>query len=292
MFHIAVVVLLSIISGLGIIGNLFIIGSICLYKRLRVRGHAFIINLAIADLLIVAYIMPIGLVTSQYIINPFGDVMCEINAFIIMTSCGVSTQTLMLIALERYFHICKMHIYRKAFTPKLIGLYITIIWIYTAAWTCQGWTGWTEYVYGQHVFLCIFAAPVSISYDVLLSFFGMLLPMIVIAISYFKIFRTVVRSRRAITAHRKKAEDKNKGAGKDESSRLTRPEAEKQAAREYRLVITLFTIVIVFCACWLPACITIIAAGIWKGMPRVSIMHEIYKIPYRMYIMYHNVYGK
>ncbi len=69
---------------------------------LFLTGHVFVVNLAIADLIITSYIMPVGLATSQFHENPFGSTMCNLNAFLIMTSCGVSTQTLMAISLERW----------------------------------------------------------------------------------------------------------------------------------------------------------------------------------------------
>ena len=59
-------IILCAVSVVGTIGNVFIIGAVCLSRRLRVRGNVFIINLAVADLIITSYIMPIGLATAQY----------------------------------------------------------------------------------------------------------------------------------------------------------------------------------------------------------------------------------
>ena len=261
--HPAGLVTIAVIAAMGVVGNLFTIGAICIYKRLRVRGHAFIINLSIADLIVVSYIMPVGLVTSQFNMNPFGETMCQINAFLVMTSCGVSTQTLMLISIERYFHICKMKYYRKIFTPKLIGLYIALSWIYTSVWTSQGWTGWISYVYAKRAYICVFNGPSSISYSVCLALFGMFLPLVVLGLCYYKIFHTVIRSRRFMSTHRKQ------GSTTGPSS-MSRPEVERQTAREYRLIVMLFTIIVVFIICWLPACLVLTLAGAWRTMPTVS----------------------
>ena len=112
-------VILCVVAIFGTFGNVFIIGAVCLHRKLRVRGNIFVVNLAVADLVITSYIMPIGLATSQYKVNPFGDTLCKINAFLILVTCGASTQTMMMIAFERYFHICKTHLYKRVFTPRI-----------------------------------------------------------------------------------------------------------------------------------------------------------------------------
>lgn len=257
--HLAPVIILFIVCVVGLVGNILIIGSVILFKRIRVRGNAFIVNLAVADLITVAYIMPIGLVASQYEQNPIGAVMCQVNAFLALTSLGVSTQTLMLIALERYFHICKMHIYKKAFTTRLIGLYIVLIWIYTAVWTSQGWTGWTKYRYSRLVYVCL--ASGGRSYMICLAVFGMLLPMIILGVCYYQIFKAVFRSRKNMSSHRLKTD-------RGETSQLAKSESEKHILRECRLIITLFTIVVVFVVCWLPACLCLGLSALVR-FPRV-----------------------
>ena len=263
--HLVGVVILSLIAGVGIIGNLVIIGAICIYKRLRVRSHAFIINLALADLIIVTYIMPLGIVTSRFEVNPFGDIMCQVNAFLIMTSCGVSTQTLMVIAIERYFHICKCQYHKKIFTSKLVGLYIVIMWIYTAAWTSQGWTGWTKYTYAPSVYVCIFDVSYRVAYSICLAVFGMILPMIVLVVCYYNIFRKVVKSRKAVTASPRTLTPEN-----GVTSILTSPKTERQMARQYRLVLILFTSVIGFVVCWLPVSLILIISGRVPAIPSVG----------------------
>ena len=204
MMHLLPFGILIVVATIGTIGNLLIIGAVCIYKRLRVRSHVFIVNLAVADLLITSYIMPVGLATSQFLQNPFGETMCGLNAFLIMTSCGVSTQTLTAIAIERYFHICRTSMYRKFFTRKLLALYIVFIWLYTMIWTSQGFTPWTQYMYSDTMYICIFDGEESISYNVCLAIIGMIIPIIVVTVCYILIFRTVRGGRKALEDHRRR----------------------------------------------------------------------------------------
>ena len=256
--------LLCIVAFVGSIGNTFIIGAVCMQKRLRVRGNAFIINLAVADLIITAYIMPMGLATTRFEEPPFGDFLCDINGFLIMCSCGVSTQSLMMVAVERYVTICKTHWYPKVFSVKTITIYIILAWVYSGVWTAQGWTGWTIYFYGENIFMCIFDGSYSFSYDICLALFGMILPMVVLFFCYTNIFRVVWKSRTALATHKKPklTENNNDIAGSFSSE-------QRRMKREVRLAMTLFTIVIVFTLLWLPAAIVLPMSAAWPDTPRI-----------------------
>lgn len=203
MMHTATFGILIAVAALGTLGNLLIIGAVCIYRRLRVKSHVFIVNLAVADLLVTLYIMPVGLASSQFDEVPFGETVCDLNAFLLLTSCGVSTQTLMAIAVERYIHICRTSLYRKLFTKKLLVLYVCFIWIYTMVWTVQGFTPWTDYKYSKLMYICIFDGENSFSYKVSLAVVGLFIPMVVVAICYSLIFWTVRRGRQALETHRK-----------------------------------------------------------------------------------------
>ena len=247
---------MAILACVGTAGNLLIIGSVCIERRLRVRGNAFIVNLALADLLVTAYIMPVGIATSQYHLKPFSDTLCDFNAFAFITTCGVSTQTLMLIAFERYMHVCKLEHYGRVYKPKLIALYIFIAWLYTMIWAAQGWTGWSEYMYGHDYYLCLFYGPASMSYSICLSIFGVILPIIVLIYCYVNIFRTVKRSKLALETH-------------GSSTPSFELKMRKKQLREHQFIFMLFIIVSVFCVCWAPGACVMALSGVLgeDGLP-------------------------
>ena len=134
--------------------------------------------------------------------------------------------------LFRYFHICKTGQYRKIFTNKLLVFYVLLIWIYTMAWTCQGWTGWTDFEYNESMYICIFDGKESISYNVCLAIVGMFIPMVVVAVTYCLIFLTVKKSRKAMEAHRKRVHSSSRGSNMDTVGKVTPdPDAIKRMAR-------------------------------------------------------------
>ena len=262
MFHLSILIILVIVAILGTIGNILIIGAVFFHRRLRMKGNGFIINLAVADLIITAVIMPLGLAQSQHEERIFTDLLCDFNAFLILTSCGVSTQSLMMIAIERYIHVCRMEMYHKVYTPCLLAFYIIFTWIYTMAWTIHGWTGWTKFVYGSTIYICVFSGRVNLSYSICLAFFGMLLPMVVLAVCYICIFRTVRASKASLEAY------KTSNSKRDSGSIELVVQSDRRVQKEQRLLITLFTIVVLFVLFWIPAAIVLLFSGVWKTMPR------------------------
>jgi len=254
-------VVIGILAVIGTVNNLLILTAFTTTNRLSSKPrNVFVVNLALADLMMTSYFIPVGLATSQFLESPFGQTMCSVNAFFILTSCGVSTQSLMLIALERYFHICKTKYYLKVFRPWLVGVYICIIWVYAAFWACHGWTGWTRYRYGATVYVCLVDGPYSLSYDVCLVLFGMFLPMAVLSFAYTSIFRKVQESNARLAKHRETY-------GLAPASQEILAKTERTIRKEFRFVMTLFIIVICFIVLWLPAAIVLPMSSLWLDMP-------------------------
>lgn len=164
--NIAIVLVLTAVSIVGVLGNIIIIGSIIVYKQLRNYGNVYVINLAIADLITVGYIMPVGLLVSQMgsdllISSP---ILCVCTALMNMVSLGVSTHSLMMIALERYIHICQQRLYHKLISRCTVTASITICWVYIFIWSSQMFTGWGQYAYGPNVYVCALKNGAHIRY--------------------------------------------------------------------------------------------------------------------------------
>nr|AKQ63026.1 orphan G-protein coupled receptor 31 [Platynereis dumerilii] len=253
--HLAALVFFVIVAFLGTIGNLLIIGGVCIHKPLRTFGNAFVANLATADLIVTSYIMPMGLVASQFEDKPFSDTVCKVDGFLIMCTLGVSTQTLMVIALERYFHVCRKTLYHKLFSKKLTILYVVLIWCYTAAWTVQGYTGWSDFKYVSVVWICMMDAEKSFSFNMCILIFGVLLPISVQIFSYASIFYKLHKSNEAVRRSASRM-------GKESPVHL--PDNRNITQTEQRFLVMLVTIVVIFIVCWTPTglVMTLMGAGI------------------------------
>lgn len=75
----AVPVLFGVISVVGFVGNLMVIGSVLLNRQMRHTTNLLIIHLALADLLFIVFCVPFTAVSYVITVWPFGDVWCKVG---------------------------------------------------------------------------------------------------------------------------------------------------------------------------------------------------------------------
>ncbi|XP_070543941.1 neuromedin-K receptor-like [Ptychodera flava] len=119
--------LYGIISFLSIFGNALVIFVIVRNKKMRTITNAFLINLAVADIILGFFAIPFQFAPALLQRWPFGSFMCPFVPFVKNTSVFVSIGTLTVISIDRYFAIC--HPLRKRMTPMIAGITVVIIWI-------------------------------------------------------------------------------------------------------------------------------------------------------------------
>ncbi|XP_059486980.1 cholecystokinin receptor-like [Neocloeon triangulifer] len=102
-----IVPLYAIIFILSVVGNLLVLVTLMQNRRMRTVTNVFLLNLAIADLLLGVFCMPFTLV-GQILRNfIFGYTMCKIIPYFQAVSVFVTVWTLVAISMERYFAICR-----------------------------------------------------------------------------------------------------------------------------------------------------------------------------------------
>ncbi|KAM9032558.1 gastrin/cholecystokinin type B receptor [Sarcophilus harrisii] len=101
------VTLYVVIFLLSVGGNMLIITVLGLSRRLRTVTNAFLLSLAVSDLLLAVACMPFTLLPNLMGTFIFGTVVCKAVTYIMGVSVSVSTLSLVAIALERYSAICR-----------------------------------------------------------------------------------------------------------------------------------------------------------------------------------------
>ncbi|XP_076329879.1 cholecystokinin receptor-like [Tachypleus tridentatus] len=96
----------SIILLLAVMGNVLVIVTLAVNKRMRTVTNVFLLNLAISDLLLGVFCMPFTLIGALMREFVFGDVMCRLIPYLQAVSVSVSAWTLVSISVERYYAIC------------------------------------------------------------------------------------------------------------------------------------------------------------------------------------------
>ena len=120
-----------VIFVVGSLGNIAVIGAVTVYHKLRLMANVFIVNLAIADLLITGVVSPlaiIGILTNGSIFRT-SRVLCEIFVVICTISCTTSVNSITLVAVNRYICICHGRLYTKVFNKKTITFILASLWL-------------------------------------------------------------------------------------------------------------------------------------------------------------------
>ncbi|CAI9153152.1 unnamed protein product [Rangifer tarandus platyrhynchus] len=286
------VTLYAVIFLMSVGGNVLIIVVLGLSRRLRTVTNAFLLSLAVSDLLLAVACMPFTLLPNLMGTFIFGTVVCKAVSYFMGVSVSVSTLSLVAIALERYSAICRplqarvwqtrSHAARVIIaTWMLSGLLMVPYPVYTAVQPA-----------GPRVLQCMHRWPsarVRQTWSVLLLLLLFFVPGVVMAVAYGLISRELYlglrfdgdspaqangrcgsetrlagedgdgcyvqlpRSRPALEMSALTAPTPGPGSG-------TRPAQAKLLAKK-RVVRMLLVIVVLFFLCWLP----VYSANTWRA---------------------------
>lgn len=99
---IALTVLFFVVGAIGILGNLLVIVAVvCSQKMRSSMTNLLIMNLALADLLIMVLGIPEIVLFMMNKGWTFTDVTCRVNRYVLVTSLYASVLTLMSLCVER-----------------------------------------------------------------------------------------------------------------------------------------------------------------------------------------------
>ncbi|XP_074789480.1 gastrin/cholecystokinin type B receptor [Athene noctua] len=100
------VLLYALIFALSVGGNAVVVAVLALNRRLRTVTNAFLLSLALSDLLLALCCMPFTLLPNLMGTFVFGEAVCKLMAYLMGVSVSVSTFSLVAIAIERHSAIC------------------------------------------------------------------------------------------------------------------------------------------------------------------------------------------
>ncbi|KAM6140562.1 gastrin/cholecystokinin type B receptor [Pterocles gutturalis] len=126
------VLLYALIFALSVGGNVLVVAVLALNRRLRTVTNAFLLSLALSDLLLALCCMPFSLVPSLMGTFVFGEAVCKIVAYLMGVSVSVSTFSLVAIAIERHSAICHPLQSRVWQTRSHAARVIAVTWLLAA----------------------------------------------------------------------------------------------------------------------------------------------------------------
>ncbi|XP_048107544.1 melanopsin-like [Alosa alosa] len=220
----------------GVLGNSLVIFVFCRSRSLRTPGNMFVVNLAVADLLMSMTQSPVFFAASMHRRWVFGERACELYAF-----CGAlfgicSMMTLTAIAADRCLAITQPLVLLGQVSRKRVGMVLLFVWLYSLGWSLPPFFGWSAYVPEGLQTSCswdymTFTNSVR-AYTIFLFTFVFFIPLGIIGGCYLSIFR-------AIRVAGKEMKEINCGQSQKV---LDRMKCEWKMAKVALLVILLFVI--------------------------------------------------
>ncbi|XP_051732304.1 trace amine-associated receptor 13c-like [Ctenopharyngodon idella] len=119
------------VALLTVCGNLLVIISVSHFKQLHTPANILILSLAVSDLLVGVFVMPIyfsWVIESCWI---FGTVMCSFFKLVACQVTSVSVHTVTLIAVDRFLALSYPFVYSEKISPTVICIATLCNWLFS-----------------------------------------------------------------------------------------------------------------------------------------------------------------
>lgn len=251
----------------AIIGNILVILSVACNKHLRIPTNYFIINLAIADLLLSFTVLPFSATLEVLGYWVLGRIFCDIWAAVDVLCCTASILSLCAISIDRYIGVRYSLQYPTLVTRRRAILALLGVWVLSMVISIGPLLGWKEPAPQDDRECRITEEPFYALFSSLGSFY---IPLIVILVMYCRVYIVAKRTTRNLEAgvmkemsnskeltlriHYKHVHEdtlnntKSKGHNPRNSLafKLLKFSREKKAAKTLGIVVGMFIL------CWLP----------------------------------------
>ena len=227
-------------------GNFLVCLAIKNNTKLRTVPNCYIASLALADMLMSLFGMPLTfaiLIADGWIL---GEALCQYQGYV-GTMLGIASLLIItLTAVNRYFRIVRVRQYSKYFTTRNAILSIVLAWSLALICPIPYFAIGKRFRFHPGKAMCFFDLDNNnIFYSVSTIICFVMLPFAVTAVCYYKVFRTVRKHNSTLASTR------TGGAG-------------KFGVDEVQLAKLLFVLLLSFVACWTPFLI-IDVIGAFKG---------------------------
>jgi len=250
------VVLMSVTT---IVGNLLVIMSVTIFRKLHTIPNMFVVSLATADLIMGSVVIPMGATKFLSSSWQLGHGACTLWLCIDVLSVTASIGTLCVIALDRYFAITAPFTYSGRVTRTRARITIGVIWLTSVVislmpffkdlWT----TGLEEDRKCWDDPECCEFRP-NLTYTIVSSIVSFYVPCFVMIFSYSIVFKIHVFQCEIIatTAALKQRSKIQNSEGVYRRASMPGSKALLWSKREYRAVFTMGMVMGTFVLCWLP----------------------------------------
>ncbi|XP_036451778.1 trace amine-associated receptor 13c-like [Colossoma macropomum] len=254
-------VFLSCVSVFTVFLNLLVIISISHFKQLHTPTNLLVLSLAVADLLVGLFVMPVNVIGFIDSCWYFGKIGCSIFPLITFISMSASLCSLIFIAVDQYIAVCDPLLYSTRVTVCKTSLLIILGWSLCLLYVTM-YLYFNDHLFQSQIFTrcdgeCVLVQKYSwVMIDLVFSF---LTPCSIILVMYAIIFNVARRQARAVRAVVNAASHK---LGVKVSS-----SSDTKAAKK------IGTVIFVYLACWIPFYVTSLSV---KNVSSLSIVWTVF----------------
>ncbi|UYV64266.1 OPN4 [Cordylochernes scorpioides] len=207
MWHSILGVAMILLGFVSIFGNGMVIFLMTATKNLRTPTNILIVNLAISDFCMMAFMMPTmtaNCFAETWVLGPF---MCELYGMVgSLFGCG-SIWTMVMISLDRY-NVIVRGMAAPPLTHKKAFLMVGFVWGWSFIWTLLPMLGWSRYVPEGNMTSCTVDYLTqewwSKSYVIVYALAVYFTPLFTMAYCYWHIVRAVASHERQLREQARK----------------------------------------------------------------------------------------
>uniref|UniRef100_A0A8D0G5U7 Alpha-1B adrenergic receptor n=1 Tax=Sphenodon punctatus TaxID=8508 RepID=A0A8D0G5U7_SPHPU len=282
----------------AIVGNILVILSVACNRHLRIPTNYFIVNLAIADLLLSFTVLPFSATLEILGYWVLGRIFCDIWAAVDVLCCTASILSLCAISIDRYIGVRYSLQYPTLVTRRKAIIALLGVWILSMVISIGPLLGWKEPAPKDDTECRITEEPFYALFSSLGSFY---IPLVVILVMYCRVYIVAKRTTKNLEAgvmkemsdskeltlriHYRNIHEDSLGSTKTKGHTPRSSTAFKlfKFSREKKAAKTLGIVVGMFILCWLPFFIALPLGKLEtsvRGLPPETVFKVVFWLGY------------
>ena len=239
----------ALINAIGLPGNLLVIVTVILERRLHLVRYILLASLAVSDMLFLILVNSFRIASIGQERWLYGQTMCNLNVLFLRYFYFNTVLHLIAVSYERYKAIVKSPLTYDGTITKTSMLVVALIWVLPIPVSIGPFNGWHKIVYSPEVFFCEHGWSMEgnsrtahlISFSTVVFF---VIPFLLLVYLNWSVFKTAnMLQRNSVGPEMGTFDDSNLASQLQEMVRRRR---ERKAAVDVAIIIAAFVL------CYLP----------------------------------------